>query len=635
MISYRRVELLAPAGRWDVLQKAAEAGADAVYVGGKRFNMRLLRPEFNFTDQELKDAVDYLHQRNKRLYVTVNNLYFDYEIDELKDYLVFLQDINVDALIIQDIAVLKLCKELQLGLPLHASVQMSIGNFEAANFLSDNGFSRVILSKNLSLKEIEDIYKKTSLDIEYFVHGDVCISHTGQCYMSSHISGKSSNRGQCIKPCRWNYCLKAGFLDYEPHGYYLAHNDLCLYPYLADLLKAGVSSLKIEGRMRSADYIAHLVSKYRKALDEIAANPLAYKPDAGDMKELEEKRIRNFTVGNLFGKPGVESVGITGEREPFFPTSAIRLVPLAADDYRKLENNVTCAAELSVKVSNIESFNSLCRLGLNTLILGYGNMRQNRSAWDGQSIRRALEIAGEEGIKVLLEAPRILLQEDMGLIRDILEIAGEGRLHGIIVNDYGSLRLVKEMGFRMWGGSGLNVTNSLAAKFLIENGLERITASQELQIDNLETLLASGAETEVMVHGPLCGIITDFCIARAVNGKNEDNCKKYCLRGDYALYDDFDQEYLIRTDHNCRNYIFYPYDLCLFPYLPFLISKGARYMRIDGQYYDTRTLLEVVRIYREALEEISLGKWEQEHNYHKLLEMFPQGLTAAPLFSQQ
>jgi len=637
MSYYHKTELLAPAGKWDVLQKAAEAGADAIYVGGKKFNMRLLRSEFNFTDKELKDAVEFLHQNGKKLFVTVNNLYFDWEIEQLKDYLMFLQDIDVDALIIQDTAVLELCRDLQLKLPLHASVQMGIGSADAVKFLEDNGFSRVILSKNLSLQEIEDIYKKTNLDIEYFVHGDLCISHTGQCYMSSFVAGKSSNRGQCIKPCRWSYRLRDGFLNDEAPKYYLAHNDLCLYSHLLDLIEAGVSSFKIEGRMRSADYISHLVSKYRKALDEIAADPLTYKPDTDGLQELYDQRVRDFTAGNLLGKPGIESIGLSGEREPFFPTSAVKLTSLTAEDYQGLADDTAYGnynTELSVKVGDIESFAKLCSLGVDNLIVGCEDTWRKDNIWRKQDIARAVEIAEKNGIKVFLETPRIMLQGEMGLVNDIAEIAGKINLHGIIVNDYGSLRLIREKGLSLRGGYGFNVTNSLAVEFLAANGVERITASQEIQMENLESMLKSGTEIEVMIHGPLCGIITDFCIAGALNGRREGDCAKYCLYGDYALRDEFDQEYLIRTDRNCRNYIFYPYDLCLFPYLAVLAAAGIKYMRIDGQYYDAETLTEVVKIYKEALEGLGQGKWEQESSFNRLLQLSPRGLTAGPLLAK-
>ncbi len=255
-MSTSKIELLAPAGNWEVMQTVINAGADAVYAGGKRFNMRLLRKDFNFSDEELLNAVDYLHERGKNLYITLNNLYFDYELAELTDYLYYLQSIGVDALIIQDMGLLDIYNNLGLSVPLHASVQMGIGSLEAVQKLEELGFKRVILSKNLSLDEIAYIHKHSNLGIEYFAHGDLCISHTGQCYFSSLLVGECGNRGRCIKPCRWRYRLSDddGETDFQ---YHLAHKDLMLYPHVADMVRAGISSFKIEGRMRRLNTYIH------------------------------------------------------------------------------------------------------------------------------------------------------------------------------------------------------------------------------------------------------------------------------------------------------------------------------------------------------------------------------------------
>jgi putative protease len=319
-----QIELLAPAGNWEVLQAVAEAGADAVYAGGKRFNMRSLRPDMNFNQDELKSALDYLHDKGKRLYVTLNNLYFDEELDGLKEYISFLVGIGVDALIIQDLAPARICKQLGLNIPLHVSVQAGILNIPAVQNLEQDGLARVILSKNTSLDEIKAIKEASSIGIEYFAHGDLCISHTGQCYMSAFVSGESGNRGLCIKPCRWEYILHKGE-QIIGKGHLLANKDLCLYPYLLELYKAGVSSFKIEGRMRSAEYLSHLVNIYRQALDRIIEDSDKYQVDPEGLKILEHRRIRDFCAGSLFGKPASDSIGASGERDSVLPQSLLLL----------------------------------------------------------------------------------------------------------------------------------------------------------------------------------------------------------------------------------------------------------------------------------------------------------------------
>ena len=633
----RKIELLAPAGRWEALEKVAAAGADAVYLGGKRFNMRLLRPGFNFSDQELQDAVNYLHRQNKRLYITVNNIYYDEEIRGLSDYLLFLEEIGVDALIIQDSALLRLHRQLGLTLPLHASVQMGLSSAEALEFLAANGVSQVILSKNLSLQEISSIHEAHPMTIEFFAHGDLCISHTGKCLLSSLVTGASGNRGICIKPCRWPYTLKGIIDDQDGRRYYLAHKDLCLYSHLKDLVEAGVSSFKIEGRMREGDYLAFLVGIYRKALDGIIEDREDSRIFKEDAERLEAKRVRDSSTGGLFGCTGVESVSLSGEREPFFPTSARRLDRLKAEDYEEVPIAAGDGAPvaISVKAADLEMLERLFNIGVNRVILGYEYMRQHRAGWNKAGIERALERTEGQAIDLVVETPRVVNAAEMEYIEKLLDwIKNRPRLE-VMVNEYGTLALALRKGLAISAGPGLNLSNSTAADFLRSKGLKRLTASMELDFAKLKTMLDSGADIELMVHGPLYGLVTDFCPARAATGAERANCHEVCRTDDYALMDEHGQHYHIRSDAQCRNYIYYPYDLCLFPYLPWLYGAGLRHLRIDGQYYDSRQIAATVSIYREAINKMVQGNWRERDNYIKLLQLYPRGLTAVPYFRNQ
>jgi putative protease len=631
----RPIELLAPAGKWEALEKVAAAGADAVYLGGKRFNMRLLRTGFNFSDREIQDAVTYLHQQNKRLYITINNLYYDNEIQEMSDYLLFLEELGVDALIIQDIAIIKLHQQLGLTVPLHASVQMGLGTAQALSFLADHGVSRVILSKNLSLQEIAQIHKENNMTIEYFAHGDLCISHTGQCVMSNLIAGESGNRGKCIKPCRWQYTLKGVTSAYNEPLYFLAHKDLCLYSHLQALLEAGVSSFKIEGRMREADYLAFLVGIYRNALDCILEDRADAKDSTGDVIKLEEKRVRDFSTGNLFGRSGLESIGLKGDREPFFPTRAHLLDRLQPEDYSEsADNRVSNASgmEISVKVAGMEMLNALNDTGVNRFILGYEHIRQYQAGWNKKSIAKALDQAREKNLELVIETPRIVCGNEFIDIENLFAWMKSHGLTTVVVNDYGSLNLARNKGLRICGGPGLNLSNQVAVRFLKDNGLERITASLELDFTQLEAIRQSEPDIEVMVHGPLCGMVSDFCPAGAVSGEMAGNCSIHCLQDGYALLDEYGQHYYICSDTRCRSYIYYPYDLCLFSYLPQIAAAGMKYLRLDGQYYEIPQLVKTVSIYRQGIDDLEAGQWQQKNNYLKLLQLYPRGLTAVPYF---
>jgi putative protease len=654
MIETNHLELLAPAGQWEVLTAVSKAGADAIYAGGKKFNMRGLRPEMNFSYEQIKSAVDYLHNNGKKLYITINNLYFENEIKELQDYLAFLADAGVDALIVQDLAVAEICKAMNINLPLHASVQMGIANLEAVKQLEERGFKRIILSKDVSLEEIKMIKQGSHIGIEFFAHGDLCISHTGKCYMSTFMASEPGNRGKCTKPCRWQYTLLE---DNKVcmQGYLLAHNDLCLYPYLSAMAEAGVSSFKIEGRMRSAEYLAGIVQIYRRALDKIINNPAgSHAVDDEDYKQLYENRIRDFSSANLFKKTDLASIGVSGAREPFFVSTAfLGKPPLVAEDFRS-ENDIksylpNCnhayesnnnthrteppgsIQEITVRVGNLEAVQTLREMAVDNIIIQSVEMRQGHCGWNAKKINKAIELISGSGVHLLIESPPILSQQDLGDFKNVLKQIDQSGIRALIANDLGAVRLARDLNYRVRGGYGLNITNSKAAQFYLDQGLERITASQELHINNLLLLVQNIKELEVVVQGPLCGMISDYCIIKAANNDPEI-CSFFCTKSQYVLKDSCGQVYRLRTDKQCRSHIFYPHEICLLAKLPLLAKAGLKHIRIDAQYYDMETLQEVTSIYINAMKEIDSGQWEQAQNFERLISIFPQGLTTAPVF---
>jgi len=630
-MSSHNLELLAPVGKMNRLRAVVDAGADAVYLGGKRFNMRALRADFNLSDNEIIQAADILHQKDKKLYITVNNLYSTDEIAELGDYLFFLQDTGVDALIVQDIGVAELCTRLKIKIPLHASVQMGIANLEAVKILAENGFQRVILSKNLALDEIAAIAAGTDIGIEYFVHGDLCISHTGQCYMSSFTGGQSGNRGRCEKPCRWPFKLLADNEEKNnEYQYLLAHKDLCLYQHLPELVNAGVSSFKIEGRMRSPEYLSFIVSTYRQALDRFVADAGSYQTDPQELSTLEEHRVRDYTTANLWGRMGREGIAGDGLREPVIISTAHHFKSSEPGDFKKAAFNPHPAPEMTVRVAGIDSFRAILKMEPDNIILGCEQIRQNQHNWTPTTIQNAIEMASDSRTRVFLETPRIVSQSDLKGIKDLRTMLDDHiRIYGLVVNDLGSLNIFRNLGLPIWAGYGLNVFNSSAAVFLKKEGISRITASLEIDGTNLRSMIQEMIPLELMVHGPLPGMVSDYCIIRAAWPETEAECPMYCLRNECNLMDKCGQKYKIYTDDNCRNYLLYPYDLCLFPYLAHLSSWGIQSIRIDGQYYLPEKLVKVVEIYSEALQQIKCGQWAMQDNYAGLLDLSPEGLTTA------
>ena len=302
-------ELLAPAGNMEKLKMALLYGADAVYLGGKAFGLRAFGG--NFTNEELQEAVDFAHKLGKKIYVTVNIFPHNSDIAKLPAYLTFLNEIKVDAILVADLGVFTLAKEYAPDVELHISTQANNTNWAAVNAWAELGASRVVLAREMSLEEIKEIREKCSVELEMFVHGAMCISYSGRCLMSNYLTGRDANRGSCAQPCRWNYALveekRPGqyfpVLEDERGTYIFNSKDMCLLPYLPDVIASGVDSLKIEGRMKSVHYAASVVKAYREAIDSYFAAPEQFEVKKEWVEELDKVSHRAYTTGFYYGRP--------------------------------------------------------------------------------------------------------------------------------------------------------------------------------------------------------------------------------------------------------------------------------------------------------------------------------------------
>ena len=296
------IELLAPVGSREALVAAVESGADAVYLAGKLFGARASAP--NFSDEELAEAVKFAHLRRVLVYVTVNTLIDNKEIPSLAKYLQYLYRIGVDAIIVQDMATFKITKEVIPHMPIHASTQMTVHNLEGVQLLTELGFTRVVLSRELSLEDLTYICQNTTTEIEAFVHGALCISYSGQCLMSSMIGGRSGNRGRCAQPCRLPYTLIDQYGNEALHEgdageYLLSPKDLNTLEMIPELIASGITSFKIEGRMKRPEYVAVAVDTYRRAIDACLADDKNYVVDEKEQKDLAQIFNRDFTTAYL------------------------------------------------------------------------------------------------------------------------------------------------------------------------------------------------------------------------------------------------------------------------------------------------------------------------------------------------
>ena len=309
-------ELLAPAGDRERLDAALMYGADAVYLGGDAFGMRAAPQNFNF--EQLEDAVKLCHAKGVKVYLTCNTLARNNEILMLPSYLERWAEIGVDAFIVADIGVLSLCKKYAPNVPVHISTQAGIVNYVTANEFYNMGASRVVTARELSMTEIAEIRAKVpkDLEIECFVHGAMCVSFSGRCLLSNYLVNRDANRGECAQPCRWEYAImevkRDGMYfpiqDSKEGTYILNSKDMCMIEHIPEMVKAGISSFKIEGRAKSAYYAAVITNAYRVAIDEYLKNPsMDYTPPQWVIDEVYKVSYRDYCTGFYFNAPNEDA----------------------------------------------------------------------------------------------------------------------------------------------------------------------------------------------------------------------------------------------------------------------------------------------------------------------------------------
>ena len=306
----RKPEILAPAGNLEKLKTAIDYGADAVYLGGSRLNLRAFAD--NFTNEEIAEGVKYAHDRGRKVYVTMNVYPHNSDLIGIEDYLRELYKLNVDAILVADPSILVIAKEVVPDLEIHLSTQANNVNWKSAKFWYDQGIKRIVLARELSLKEIKECHDNLpeECDLEAFVHGSMCMSYSGRCLLSNYMTGRDANRGACAQPCRYKYYLveekRPGeyfpIMEDDKGTYIMNSKDLCMIEHIDDVINAGVYSLKIEGRMKSPYYVAAVVKAYRQAVDEYMKDPENYKAKQEWMESLMKVSHRRYHTGFYYGK---------------------------------------------------------------------------------------------------------------------------------------------------------------------------------------------------------------------------------------------------------------------------------------------------------------------------------------------
>lgn len=426
MKNSRKTELLAPAGRWEALCAAVQNGADAVYIGEQTFSAR--KNAENFTWEEVGQAVQYCHVRGVRVHLALNTLIGDKELKTYEEAVVKAAEAGVDALIIQDIGAARIARSVCPEMELHASTQLTACNSYDVDALSKMGFSRIVLARELSMEEIRHIRENTDAELEAFVHGALCISFSGKCLMSSFIGGRSGNRGMCAQPCRQKYTLGA------KDGYFLSPRDLCLADNLKEMYDAGITSFKIEGRMKSAQYVAAVTSVYRKYLDSFS--PL----EKEDEEYLKKIFVRGdgFTKGYFCGYNTPEIMNYSISNDNLTQRADAAALKDAQSSYRDGAENKKIHVGASLELRKNQPVTLSLSDGVNTVTVSGadGEIAQSlpltRERAEAQIAKlgqtpfslKSFEFSGEEGVTIAVsELNRIRREAALALMQRRAEIA--------------------------------------------------------------------------------------------------------------------------------------------------------------------------------------------------------------------
>ena len=636
ILTRKSVELLAPAGTWDALVADVESGADAVYLGGKHFNMRMHEGDFNFDDAALKKAIDYAHAHDVRLYITLNNLISDEELPALKEYLQYLEKIQPDALLVQDFAVLELVHEMGITIPLHTSVMMNTHNEHAIEKLKEYGITRIVVGREMTLSELALFRARTDIEVEYFMHGDMCISESGQCIHSGVVFGQSGNRGRCLKPCRWAYEL----IDEEsgkrldeggPGPYKLALKDMCMYRAIPELIQAGVFSFKIEGRMRPAPFLRRIVSTYRAAIDAYIADPTGYATDEEGWKLLYENRARDFTTTFAFGQPTAKDIGFDGTREPRFFSEAVKEAGFQDDilkQERPIQKENASHRTLAVRVGTPAAAKAAVDAGADVVYVGGEAFRPQRP-WRLTDYAEILAYAQERNVRVVLNTPRTTMRRECGELEQLFSSIRDWKQQpaSIMVSNLGALKLAQSLtNLPVQADLSFNLFNHLATVFMKDNGITQACASLELSFEQLREIVENAVlPIEVVIHGGYESMICDHNFpAMSLPDYNELNEPELMDRH-YALRDKAGEIHRIRIDQFGRNHIYFAKDLCLYPYLAKF--NGIASYRIEAQDETPAATAMLTKIYRKALDRLAAGDASfDEHEFKTLQENAPRSL---------
>jgi putative protease len=610
----RETELLAPAGTFEDFKTLVNTGADAFYLGGKKFNMRVHRADYNFSNEEIEKAIEMAHEKGKKIYITFNNMMSNDELKECEEFLRFLEKAQPDALIIQDFGAVKLIRDLGLNLNIHLSVMANVHNLAMVNLAKTLGVTRIVTSRELSLNQIKTFVDKVpEMEYEYFIHGDMCSVHGSQCLYSGMLFGKSSNRGLCMKPCRWPFKAEGEGNKVHPLGV----KDMSLYRHIPELIISGVNSFKIEGRMRGSEYLTSIINLYREAIDRFIEDPTAYYIDKKSSEFLFENRVRNISTAYALKKPGAHNIDIKGDREPRIFSNPVEEFSIKDERIQEVkeilegENTSNHKMNLAVKVNNLEAFKAACDGGADLIYIS-GEVFKPCRPFSKEEIKAAVEYA--KGKRVYYVMPKMTYDEDLLKLKHIIDYLKNVGVTGIVTGNAGEIYEFNQSGLEVRGDSSLNTYNYINGDFYKELGLTSVTLSLEATAKVTKDMVKdSSVAVEIVGQGAPAVMYLEHCLMAAEHGETSDDfCRDYCNKS-YNLTDINGIAHRVYGDSHCRNHIIPTKDICYLPFIKELKNLGVNTFRIEGQHYNEEEIKEVVKLYRTVIDNVdNYTAWKED-----------------------
>lgn len=645
----KEVELLAPVGNFEILTHLIDSKADAFYLGGKQLNMRMHRKNFNFSNDELKEAIELIHSRNKKVYITVNNLINEQEIEFALSYLLYLEEIGPDAIIVQDMSIIKLINDNNIKLEIHSSVMMNVHNIYMIKTLKKFGVTRVVASREMDLKTVKLLKSQCDMEFEYFTHGDMCIAHGSQCHYSTTIFNMSSNRGKCMKPCRWKFDIEFADKSYST-GFPLAVKDLCMYENIPELINSGVTSFKIEGRMRSHDYLLNLINIYSDSIDRFISDPFSFLRDK-DFEYLYNNRKRDLSTAFAFGNPGLENINERYEGTgKFYSTGKVFSKPIeefSKEDKRineikedmnnklsdKLDANKALYeasksnVSLSIKVNNLEQAMLAAREGVDLIYINFSGFIPNN---DIKLADIKILKLSYPNTKFMLALPKMSYEDDHNIIEHIANTSSD-MLDGFLITNLGQLALLKDYDYKLYADYTLNVFNSSSADFYNGLGLDRFTHSIESSLINLIDLASNtSVNSEIIVQGSPTVMYLEHNVFENIDIDIYEKelalvkLEKRVLS--LNLVDDLETKHPVLIDDKFRNHMLLSKDLCYIDIIDELINLGIKSFRIEASSSSLEESKLLIRAYRYALNKDENRSLKRE--YDKVISNKSYGLGA-------